>query len=194
MLYADGTTNFCHKLPDVAVSIGYAVDKKVVVGVLYNPFRDEEYYAVKGYGSWCNGEKLKTSGTSKLEESVIVTEFGYERSEQGVNRMLGAVKALMLENVRALKMYGSGTLDLAYVAKGVIDGCYGGVATEGWKMWDYAAGGLIAEEAGAEIVTLCGDEFYLTSPNFLCCTKELRDKLLDVINKSQGAEEDRTSK
>lgn len=97
--------------------------------------------------------------------------------------MLQAVRNLMLEKVRALKMYGSGTLDFCYVAKGVVDACYGGLANEGWKVWDYAAAGLIATEAGAELVTLKGDEFYLTSPTFLCCAKGIKDELIAVINK-----------
>ncbi|TFJ86880.1 hypothetical protein NSK_001968 [Nannochloropsis salina CCMP1776] len=169
----DGTTNFVHGCPLSCVSIALAVDKAVVVGVIHDPFKDELFLAARGRGSYLNGKPLQTAGgTHELHQAVIIQEFGYERSEAGIRKLLRVSERLLRGNVQALRQFGSGVLDLAYVAAGRVDGVYCGVAGDGWKPWDYAAGSLVATEAGATMSTLQGQEFDVFGSSMLCAANE----------------------
>lgn len=169
----DGTTNFVSGLPDVAVCIALAVKGRVVLGVVYNPFRNEMFHAVSGGGAYLNDNPISVSSTSSLDAAVIVCEWGYERSPTGIDAMLAGTRRLMLANVRGLRQIGSGALDLCYVACGRVDGVFCGLAGEGWKIWDYAAAGIVAEEAGAVTSDISGNPFTLTSSSMACATPGL---------------------
>jgi fructose-1,6-bisphosphatase/inositol monophosphatase family enzyme len=159
----DGTTNFASGLPLCCVSIGMCVGGVPCMGVAFAPATEELYVAVRGRGAYRNGVRLSGTGggggravaTRKaLSDSVVGFEFGYAKSEEGVDLMTGAVRRLLRHGVRATRSLGSGVLDLCYVASGRLDVVYAGVADEGWKPWDYCAGLVVANEAGCTMTHL----------------------------------------
>ena len=180
----DGTTNFASGLPLCCVSIGYCVDSHPVMGVVYAPSTNEWYMAVKGHGAYRNGMRIHSQKEQKkLIDSVVGFEFGYARSDDAVEKMVGAVRNIMLNGCRTLRCLGSGVLDLCYVASGRLDILYSGVANEGWKPWDYCAGYVIATESGCTIEAIPSDQvFDLYSESVICgSSKALVDELRIVI-------------
>lgn len=169
----DGTTNFASGCCLTCVSIGYCVGGKPVMGVAFSPKTQELYIAVHGMGSYRNGQRIYSTdpGSDKtLKNSVVCFEFGYARSEEGVDNMVNAVRRLLKHGCRSTRSYGSGVLDLCYVASGRLDVVYTGIAEEGWKPWDYCAGTVIVEEAGCTIRSLKEDSspFDIYSTSMVC--------------------------
>ena len=117
-----------------------------------------------GVGSFRNGVRLLAcvgeKATKQLSGSVVCFEFGYARTEEGVTNMIDAVRRLLRHGVRSTRSLGAGVLDLCYTACGRMDVVYTGLADEGWKPWDYAAGLVIAMEAGCTMshLKICGEE------------------------------------
>lgn len=148
----DGTTNFAAGLPLSCVSIGFCLRGQPHMGVVYAPMTRELYVAVRGRGAYRNGVRLLgctgEKATKTLAKSVVCFEFGYARTEQGVDDMVNAVRRLLKHGVRTTRTLGSGVLDICYVACGRMDVVYTGIAEEGWKPWDYCAGLVVAMEAG----------------------------------------------
>lgn len=179
----DGTTNFVHDMHEYAVSIGFAVNKQVIIGAVYNPATDDMFAAARGYGATLNDEPICVRPCHSIKSAVIISEWSYERSEGGIRTVLSANQRLLQRGVRGIRQLGSGALDMCYVAMGRAQGVYGGIAeTDAWKVWDYAAGTVIAEEAGAIICTSDGNPFYLGSGSVVCATPGIQCELLNLIN------------
>eukprot|EP00968_Pinguiococcus_pyrenoidosus_P005862 scaffold385_cov305-Pinguiococcus_pyrenoidosus.AAC.9 len=184
----DGTTNFVAGLPLTCVSIGLCVGGRPVLGVVFNPCMDEMYIGVRGHGAYLNGQRLKVSDTTRLDEAVVIQEYGYER-EDGILALMSTSAALLGNKVRALRQFGSGCLDICWVAAGRCDAVYAGVAHEGlckgWMPWDYCAGVVIGEEAGAVFKKFDGTDFDIFyRKDFLCCTPGVLDELRGVLNQA----------
>jgi|EP00979_Chaetoceros_neogracilis_P005193 fructose-1,6-bisphosphatase/inositol monophosphatase family enzyme len=176
----DGTTNFASGCCLTCVSIGLCVGGRPVMGVAFSPKTQELYLAIDGLGSYRNGERIHSTDkgiTKTLQNSVVCFEFGYARSEEGVNDMVNAVGRILKYGCRSTRSYGSGVLDLCYVASGRLDVVYTGIAEEGWKPWDYCAAMVIAEEAGCTIRSLKGNDFDMDG-------KVLNDSRFDIYSKS----------
>ncbi|WCN12121.1 inositol monophosphatase [Marinomonas mediterranea] len=139
----DGTVNFAHGLPHVAVSIGLFFDGKRQLGVIEAPFLQQTYWAVAGQGTYCNGERLSVSHQDVLRNSVVATGFPYQKAALG--SLIPKVSRI-LENCQDIRRNGSAALDLCAVAHGLMDAYF-----ESVKPWDMAAGAIIAEEAGATV-------------------------------------------
>ncbi|MGC3872368.1 inositol monophosphatase family protein [Halomonas sp. GXIMD04776] len=137
----DGTVNFARGLPHVAVSIAWAHSGKVQVGVVHAPFLNETFTALRGGGARLNGERLRSSLATRLEHSVIATGFPYRR--EGRTPLMRRLAAVM-DACQDMRRCGSAALDLCNVACGRLDAYYESVSP-----WDFAAGFLIAQEAGA---------------------------------------------
>jgi myo-inositol-1(or 4)-monophosphatase len=139
----DGTTNFAHGQPCVGISIGFAYDGVRQVGVVYCPFLDELYSAVRGNGAYMNAKPISVSGATVAEKSLICTGFPYDRE-----KLTGLLKRLerVVRKFRDLRRLGAASVDICFIANGRLDGFY-----EDLKPWDAAAGLMIAEEAGAYI-------------------------------------------
>jgi fructose-1,6-bisphosphatase/inositol monophosphatase family enzyme len=149
----DGTTNFSSGLHSLTcVSIGHCINGQPVLGVIYAPYTNELYVAVKGYGSYRNGKRIyqnPNTSTKTLKDAIICNEMGYTRDNEELDILLNAQKQIMLHGrCKGFRQLGSGCLDLCYVASGRLDVCYAGLCTEGWKPWDYCAGLIIVKEAG----------------------------------------------
>lgn len=177
----DGTTNFVHGL-DCCVSVALVVDRQPLVGAVYNPFRAEMFHAARGRGAFLNDVPITVKPCASLHDALILTEWGYVRNAPAVRRILAANERLITANVRGVRQLGAGALDLCYVGAGRADAVYCGIAGEGWHMWDFAAGALVAEEAGAKLSKLDGSPFDLTLPSMACATQNILPRLLEIVN------------
>jgi myo-inositol-1(or 4)-monophosphatase len=152
----DGTINFVHSLPFVAISIGFWVDNKPIEGVVYNPILNEFFYAKSGKGAFLNGKKLKVSERKGLQNSLISTGFPYTKVEKGADYLWTIdVFEKILPLTRDVRRYGSASLDLAYIASGRYDGYY----ELNLKPWDVSAGILLVLEAGGSISNELGRDY-----------------------------------
>ncbi len=173
----DGTINFAHGIPIFSVSIAFTRGNQLELGVVYEPMREECFYAQRGKGAWLNGQPLGVSEASELEHSLLVTGFYYDTWTNPVNNLDHFVNlTLKSQGVRRL---GSAAIDLAYVAAGRFDGY--------WELrlnaWDIAAGALIAREAGALVTDIDGDLDLLQSPySVIASTPKIHPQMLAVLN------------
>jgi myo-inositol-1(or 4)-monophosphatase len=145
----DGTVNFLYGLPQWAVSIAVEVDGEVRAGVVHDPAKGETWTAAKGAGAHLNGETLRCTDVTDLSQALIATGFSYDaRRRQVQAQHLTA----LLPQVRDIRRLGAGALDLCAVAAGRVDGYY----EQAMNPWDWAAGALVAREAGARVGGLRG--------------------------------------
>jgi len=172
----DGTTNFAHGLPIFSVSIALRAGGQTRLGVVYDPTRKDCYWAERGKGAYCEAARLHVSKTAELGKSLLVTGFPYDAWSNPKNNL--DYFAQFAVRSRGVRRLGSAALDLAYLAAGRFDGY--------WEMrlapWDVAAGGLIAEEAGARVTAMDGESDYLTeSPSLIAANPALHAKMTAVI-------------
>lgn len=176
----DGTTNFVHGFPVTCVSIALARGGEVIVGVIYNPFSKELYQSVKGGGSFLNGSPLQVSGKTEMEQAMVVAEYSCLREEESLRKMMETTGSIAC-TARAVRQTGCGAMDLCFLARGSVDAVFGGVAGV-WKPWDWAAGVLIATEAGAVIFSGDGGRFQLMGNTILgAATPELASTLTSQL-------------
>jgi len=150
----DGTTNFVHGIPHLALSIGVWEEGKPVMAVVYNPILEELFWAVHGEGAYLNDSKLCVSSQDTLQQSLLATGFPYAKVNRGVEyHWVIDSMANLLPNIRDIRRLGAAALDLCYLAQGKIDGFY----EIDLKPWDVAGGILILLEAGGEVVSLSGE-------------------------------------
>ena len=151
----DGTVNYLYGLHDWAVSIAAEVDGTVVAGVVEVPRHGETFTALAGQGAWLHrgGARvaLHCSSGVPLGQALVGTGFGYDAERR---RVQGEVIAALLPHVRDIRRGGSASVDLCSVAAGRLDAFY----ERGLNYWDFAAGGLIAREAGAMVGGLAGQD------------------------------------
>lgn len=145
----DGTVNFLYDIPQYAVSIAAEVDGVVVAGVVLNAATGTEYDAVLGGGSRRDGRPLVVRPSVPLSQRLVLTGFAYDARRRA---LMGAAVARLLPSIRDIRRLGSCALDLCHVAEGSAD-CY---VEEGIHLWDHAAGGLVAREAGARTELTAG--------------------------------------
>jgi myo-inositol-1(or 4)-monophosphatase len=145
----DGTVNYMLGLAQYAVSIGVEVDGQVQVGVVVNAASGQEFTAIRGRGAFCDGRPITVREPRALDRAVVATGFNYELP---VRRIQAAAVAELVVRVADIRRFGSCALDLCALAAGHSDG----YVEEGCLPWDHAAGGLIAEEAGAVVEVLAG--------------------------------------
>jgi myo-inositol-1(or 4)-monophosphatase len=141
----DGTVNFAHGIPVFSISIAATIDQKIVSGVIYQPMLNELFIAEKGKGAYLNGDPLRVSSVSSLDEAFLATGFPYNVDENP----LGCIDsfAKLTKMGIPIRRLGSAAIDLAYTAAGRFDGY--------WEVslhpWDMAAGKLLVEEAGGRV-------------------------------------------
>ena len=172
----DGTTNYAHGFPIFSVSIALAKDEEAILGVVYDPTRDELFTAEKGKGSRLNGRRIRVSSESNLSRSLLATGFPYDLRKSRFNNFDHfhnfAVRA------QAVRRTGSAALDLCYVAAGRFDGF--------WEMklgpWDIAAGSLLVSEASGKITNFLGRPLNLSGNHVLASNGKIHKSMLRVIN------------
>jgi myo-inositol-1(or 4)-monophosphatase len=143
----DGTVNFLFRIPVWAVSVAVADPEGLLVGVVYDPNRDETFTAARGQGTRLNSEPVRVSDRSKLAEALVGTGFAYDAPRRAAQ---AEVAARLLPKIRDIRRAGSAALDLAWVACGRLDAFY----EAHMGRWDRAAGELLVREAGGVVSEL----------------------------------------
>ena len=170
----DGTTNFAHGLPTFAVSIALEHAGVPVVGVVYDPMREELFAARKGAGATLNGKPIVVSAVEELIASILVTGFSYDFARRAQQ---AEVWRDFLTRVQAIRQTGSAALNLCYIASGRLDGYW----ERGLSPWDVAAGAVIVTEAGGTVTGMGGGSFRADDREILASNGKLHGKLLEVI-------------
>ena len=166
----DGTTNFLHRIPHYAVSIGIEVRGRLEHGVIYAPCTNDLYTASRGAGAMLNSRRLRCSNTKDLDEALIGTGVPLrEEFMPDYLKMLGHVAT----STAGVRRAGSAALDLAYVAAGRLDGFF----EFNLKPWDVAAGIVLVQEASGVIKPLAGDDDVLNHGHILAASYKLVDAL-----------------
>jgi myo-inositol-1(or 4)-monophosphatase len=175
----DGTTNYAHHFPQVGVSIALEHKGKIILGGVYDPFRDELFWAEKGHGAWLEHgsrkQRLAVSRTPSLSRSLLLTGFPYDRRER-IDLYLSYVKAFM-QRIQGIRRAGAAALDLCWVAAGRVDGYWE------WRLkpWDVAAGSIIVEEAGGKMSDFSGRRFSIYGEQTLATNGRIHRPMLQVM-------------
>jgi myo-inositol-1(or 4)-monophosphatase len=174
----DGTLNFAHGVPLYSVSIGYATQGEMALGVVYDPIRKEFFCAERGHGATLNEVPIQVSGQTELIECMLATGFPHDLSVRGTPADNTANFLCLNQLSQSVRRLGSAALDAAYVAAGRLDGF--------WQVeinqWDVAAGGLIVREAGGVVTDVFGEPDFLAKPvSFLCANPVIHGEILGVL-------------
>ncbi len=168
----DGTTNFSQGLPLFSVSAGIEHRGATVAGVVFAPYLNEMFHAVKGEGAFLNGKRVTVSGKDRLDQSVVATGFPVDKLENPDNNIDNVARVMPL--VRGLRRLGSAAIDLCYVAAGFLDGY--------WELnlheWDASAGLLIVDEAGGRYTHFRTDR----NISVLAASPAIHDLLLPMLS------------
>jgi myo-inositol-1(or 4)-monophosphatase len=171
----DGTTNFVHTYPQACVSIAYEENGIVELGGVFDPFRNELFFAERGQGATLNGAPIVVSKNPSLSESLLATGFPYDRREKA-DEYLAIMKAFMMK-VQGIRRCGAAALDFCYVACGRFDGY--------WELklhpWDKAAAGLIVREAGGSLSNFSGEPLTLEDTQNVASNGFIHAEMLEVL-------------
>jgi len=164
--------NFVKKIPLFSVSIGYWKDNKPLCGVVYDPLRNDIFYARSKHGAYLNGKRLQLSNKKDNNYKVLASDWGHEPALYQKN--IQAMEQLTKDNSFLFRFMGCASLAICYVGAGILDGYWH------YKLspWDMAAAALIAQEAGATVLALDGSEFDLWGDSILAVPVELKKKLI----------------
>jgi len=171
----DGTSNYLRGFPHYAVSIAQMDRGEAVLGVVYDPVRDELFMAARGSGATVNERKVRIGQRLGLEGALIATGLPY-RQRRHLGAQLGMIRALLGE-AEDIRRTGSAALDLCYVACGRLDGFF----EIGLKPWDLAAGALIVREAGGRVTDFRGEPGFMESGNVVAANLKVGDAMLAAI-------------
>jgi len=175
----DGTTNYAHGFPWFAVSIALAVEGEVQLGVVYNPFHRELFFAEKGHGAYLNDVQIRVSETDRLDRALLATGFPYDRKSSEVNNYDHFLH--FQQAAQACRRPGAASLDLAYTAAGRLDGY--------WEMklkpWDMAAGQLLVQEAGGRVSDFDGRQFDIYGVECLASNGRIHSEMQAVLSRGR---------
>jgi myo-inositol-1(or 4)-monophosphatase len=171
----DGTTNFVHGYPCYSVSVALEYRGRSILGIVYDPTRDELFQAVKGEGAYLNGRPITVSAVDTLSDALLATGFPYDRSQR---EHALSIASRLLPGIQGLRRDGSAALDLAYVAAGRLDGFW----EFGLKPWDTAAGWLLVEEAGGRVSNFKGESFDIRQGAVVASNHRIHADLVARLN------------
>jgi myo-inositol-1(or 4)-monophosphatase len=170
----DGTTNFAHGYPCFCVTLALEHEGKIVIGVTFDPTRNELFAAEKGQGATLNNKPIRVSTTENLSDALLVTGFPYNfKQKENFARHL---TEFLLQS-RGVRRDGSAAIDLAYVACGRFDGFW----EEGLNPWDVAAGVLLIEEAGGCVTYYDGTSYSIYQPPICASNGLIHNEMLAVL-------------
>jgi myo-inositol-1(or 4)-monophosphatase len=173
----DGTTNYIHAFPMFAVSVALESEGRLVVGVTYDPLRDELFHAVRGGGAFLNGRPIHVSSIDDRRRTLLGTGFPF-RAHRYLDDYLATFR-FFFAHARGVRRAGSATLDLAYVAAGRLDAF--------WELtlspWDMAAGVVLIEEAGGRVTDFFGGVDFLQTGHIVAGNGRFHDWMLEAIQK-----------
>ncbi len=171
----DGTTNFLHGLPHFAISIALEERGEIIAGVVYDPIKDEMFWAEKGAGAYLNDRRLRVSGRSNLANAVVGTGSPFKGHGEApkflaeLNAVIGATAGM--------RRWGVASLDLAYVAAGRFDAFW----ERNLSTWDTAAGVALVREAGGYVSQVEGKPFRSDSPSILAANDTLHSSMVSLL-------------
>jgi myo-inositol-1(or 4)-monophosphatase len=169
----DGTHNYISGLPNFGVSIALATKKEFLLGVIYLPYFDEMYHAVKNQGAFMNDEKIQVSKNNDLEKSMITFDNQFYLNKKSFD-----VYKKIVDSCFTTRILGSAVYDFCLIASGKVDAR----VWNNTKVFDFAAGLTIVNEAGGKLTDFNGDEITLNSHDILASNSFVHQKLLTTIN------------
>jgi len=173
----DGTTNFLHGLPIYAVSIGLAHRDVVQQAVVYDPARNDLFFASRGRGAFLNDRRLRVSKRINLSDALVGTGFPFRRGDD-FERYLQMMQSVM-QRCAGVRRPGAAALDLCYVAAGWYDGFF----ETGLNPWDVAAGSLMVTEAGGLIGNFTGESDFLEQRECVAGNPKIYGQLVKILGK-----------
>jgi len=176
----DGAANFVRGYPYYAVAIALVHGADVTHAVVLDPHHDELYTGIRGRGAELNGATIRVSTCLRLADAVVATVIP-PRGNPYLTRYLPLLHAVVTQ-CAGVRRAGSGSLDLAFVAAGRVDGFF----VTGLRRWDAAAGGLIAKEAGARVGDFAGGVDYLRTNDVIAAAPGLFNPLREVLAAASG--------
>ena len=172
----DGTTNYIHAYPVFSVSIALEFKGEIILGVIFDPTRNDLFHAEKGKGAFLNDEHIRVSEISDPGHCLLATGFPF-RSKEYLDLYLESFKRLFLK-MSGIRRLGSVALDFAYLACGRCEGFW----EIGLSPWDIAAGSLIIHEAGGTITDFSGGNEHIWTGNVVASNGKIHDYILKVVN------------
>jgi Archaeal fructose-1,6-bisphosphatase and related enzymes of inositol monophosphatase family len=170
----DGTTNYAHGYPCFCVTLALEHNSEIVIGITFDPTRNELFAAEKGQGASLNGRRIRVSETEKLSDALVVTGFPYDFKERpDFARHLND----FLLYSRGVRRDGSAAIDMAYVACGRYDGFW----EDGLNPWDVAAGFLLIEEAGGRVTYYDESPFNVYTPPICASNGLIHSQMIEVL-------------
>jgi len=174
----DGTTNFLHGLPHFAISIALEQRGEIVAGVIYDPIKEEMFWAEKGVGAYLNDRRMRVSSRDRLDNALIAT--GAPFKGKGNRPQFQAELDAVMANTAGIRRFGSAALDLAYVAAGRYEGFW----ERALSPWDMAAGIVLVREAGGFVGEIEGKAARIDSPSILAANAELEVTFQRLLQKA----------
>lgn len=166
----DGTTNFLHGLPHWAVSIGYEENGALVAGVVFDPVKDELFWAERGKGAYLNDRRIRVSSRQHLADAVLATGIPHCGRDVPHHPQFTKRMAAAMAQTAGVRRWGTASLDLCYVAAGRFDGFW----ERGLSPWDMAAGIVIVKEAGGFVSDVQGRAHSLTAKDIVAVNDSLQ--------------------
>jgi len=173
----DGTTNFVHRVPHFAVSIGLLLDGVPFGGVVRHVSRAETYHAVRGQGAWCGERRLRVTDRRDLLSCLLATGFAYDRAERAAQLLEPFKRAL--ERGRGVRRMGAAALDFVDVAQGIYDGFW----EDSLNPWDVAAGIVLVEEAGGRVTAFGGRPVALDGGTFIATNGHIHEAMIELVGR-----------
>ncbi len=177
----DGTVNFASNLPYFSVVLALTTpDLQPVLGVVYDPNRDEVFHAVKGKGAFCNGRPMRVSDTRQLSDALICSGFPYDRRTNPDNNIKQWTAFIL--KVRDLRRLGSAALDMCYVADNRLDGFW----ERSLNPWDAVASMLIVREAGGVVTDYDGhpDPQHQPGGRYMAANPHIHPQMMAIMQES----------
>ncbi len=179
----DGTTNFLHGLPHFAISIAAEERGDLIAAVIFDPLRDEMFWAERGRGAYLNDKRLRVAARGKLEDALLATGIPF-KGRGGYDEFEYELSAFMRQ-VAGIRRFGAASLDLAYVAAGRFDGFW----ERNLQPWDIAAGVLLVREAGGFVTDINGGRRMLETGHLIAANDRLHGRMLGVLKEAEKARE-----
>lgn len=173
----DGTTNFLHAIPHFAISIGLQKGDEIIAGVIYDPIKDELFYAEKGGGAFLNERRLRVSSRQNFQDALLSTGIPFASHSKAERRTFHDSLEQIMPLVAGVRRFGAASLDLAYVAAGRYEGYW----EPSLAPWDMAAGLVIVREAGGYLCDLQGGDDMLGTGSILATNQALFAPLKEVL-------------
>ncbi|MBN1949070.1 MAG: inositol monophosphatase [Candidatus Cloacimonetes bacterium] len=176
----DGTTNFAHRYPFLAVSIAYQMEGSIVAGAVYNPILQELFQAEAGAGAYLNGQPIRVSEKTDLSQALVATGFPYDRWQRGdfyIQEYLA-----FLKRAQGVRRAGAAAIDLCYVACGRLDGFF----ERKLHPWDLAAGSFILQEAGGNVTSYERKDWHYTMDTVIASNGLIHHDMQTILASVHG--------